>query len=132
MKNIYVGNLDFNVTEDELRKAFATYGQVDNVTVLKDRDTGQPRGFGFVEMANDEEAEKAIAGLNGTQLGSRSLNVNEARPKTDRPGGGGGGFNRGGRGGGGGKRPGGPGGAANLVPLSPHCSLLLFPIPITC
>jgi RNA recognition motif-containing protein len=110
MKNIYVGNLDFNVTEDELRQAFATYGQVDNVTVLKDRDTGQPRGFGFVEMANDEEAEKAIAGLNGTQLGSRNLNVNEARPKTDRPGGGGGGFNRGGRGGGGGNRQGGRGG----------------------
>ncbi len=110
MKNIYVGNLDFNVTEDELRQAFATYGQVDNVTVLKDRDTGQPRGFGFVEMANDEEAEKAIAGLNGTQLGSRNLNVNEARPKTDRPGGGGG-FNRGGRGGGGGgNRQGGRGG----------------------
>ena len=58
MKNIYVGNLDFNVSEDELRQAFAAYGQVDNVTILKDRDTGQPRGFGFVEMANDEEAEK--------------------------------------------------------------------------
>lgn len=102
MKNIYVGNLDFNVTEDELRQAFAAYGQVDKVTVLKDRDTGQPRGFGFVEMANDEEAEKAIAGVNGMQLGSRNLNVNEARPKTDRPGGGGGGgFNRGGGGGGG-------------------------------
>ena len=108
MKNIYVGNLDFNVTEDELRGAFAAYGQVDKVTVLKDRDTGQPRGFGFVEMANDEEAEKAIAGVNGMQLGSRNLNVNEARPKTERPaGGGGGGFNRGG---GGGNRQGGRGG----------------------
>ena len=111
-KNIYVGNLDYNVTEDELRGAFAAYGQVDNVTIMRDRDTGQPRGFGFVEMANDEEAEKAIAGTNGTQLGNRSLNVNEARPKTER--GGGGGFNRGGgggggfgRGGGGGGRPGG-------------------------
>jgi cold-inducible RNA-binding protein len=114
MKNIYVGNLDFNVTEDELRQAFAAYGQVDNVTILKDRDTGQPRGFGFVEMANDEEAEKAISGLNGAPLGGRNLNVNEARPKTDRPGGGGGGgggFNRGGRGGGGGgNRQGGRGG----------------------
>src|SRR5215470_8399873 len=105
MKNIYVGNLDFNVSEDELRQAFAAYGQVDNVTILKDRDTGQPRGFGFVEMANDEEAEKAINAMNGYQLGSRALNVNEARPKT---GGGGGGFNRGGgggfgRGGGGGR-----------------------------
>jgi RNA recognition motif-containing protein len=86
---------------------------VDNVTIMKERDTGQPRGFGFVEMANDEEAEKAIAGTNGTQLGNRSLNVNEARPKTER--GGGGGFNRGGGGGGGfrgggGGRPGGGGG----------------------
>jgi RNA recognition motif-containing protein len=115
-KNIYVGNLDYNVTEDELRSAFAAYGQVDNVTIMKERDTGQPRGFGFVEMANDEEAEKAIAGTNGTQLGNRSLNVNEARPKTERGGGGGGGFNRGGGGGGGfgrgggGGRPGGGGG----------------------
>ena len=105
MKNIYVGNLDFKVSEDELRQAFAAYGQVENVTVLKDRDTGQPRGFGFVEMANDEEAEKAINAMNGYQLGARALNVNEARPKTS--GGGGGGFNRGGggfgRGGGGGR-----------------------------
>ncbi len=103
MKNIYVGNLDFNVSEDELRQAFAAYGQVDNVTILKDRDTGQPRGFGFVEMANDEEAEKAINGINGTQLGSRVLNVNEARPKVSKGFGGGG---RGGFGGGGGR--GGP------------------------
>jgi cold-inducible RNA-binding protein len=101
MKNIYVGNLDFNVSEDELRQAFAAYGQVDNVTILKDRDTGQPRGFGFVEMANDEEAEKAINGINGTQLGSRALNVNEARPKVSKGFGGGGG--RGGFGGGGGR-----------------------------
>ena len=113
MKNIYVGNLDFNVSDDELRQAFAAYGQVDNVTILKDRDTGQPRGFGFVEMANDEEAEKAINGINGTQLGSRVLNVNEARPKVSKGFGGGGGGrsfgggrggNRGGRGGGGGFR----------------------------
>lgn len=113
MKNIYVGNLDFKVTEDELRQAFSAYGQVDNVTLLKDRDTGQPRGFGFVEMANDEEAEKAINAMNGYQLGARALNVNEARPKT--AGGGGGGFNRGGgggfgRGGGGGYGRGGGGG----------------------
>src|ERR1044071_2108383 len=107
MKNIYVGNLDFNVSEDELRQAFAAYGQVENVTVLKDRDTGQPRGFGFVEMANDEEAEKAISAMNGYQLGSRALNVNEARPKT---GGGGGGFSRGGGGGGRGGNRGGSGG----------------------
>jgi cold-inducible RNA-binding protein len=105
MKNIYVGNLDFNTTEDELRQAFAAYGQVDNVTILKDRDTGQPRGFGFVEMANDQEAEKAINAINGMQLGSRALNVNEARPKVNKAGGGfggGRGGNRGGRGGGGG------------------------------
>jgi len=104
MKNIYVGNLDFNVSEDELRQAFAAYGQVDNVTILKDRDTGQPRGFGFVEMANDEEAEKAINGMNGAQLGSRALNVNEARPKVSKGsgfGGGGRGNRQGGRGGGG-------------------------------
>jgi RNA recognition motif-containing protein len=110
MKNIYVGNLDFNVTEDELRQAFAAYGQVENVTVLKDRDTGQPRGFGFVEMANDEEAEKAISAMNGYQLGARALNVNEARPKTGGAGGGGGGFSRGGGGGGGFGRGGGGGG----------------------
>lgn len=111
MKNIYVGNLDYNVTEQDLRTAFEAYGQVDNVTIMRDRDTGQPRGFAFVEMANDEEAQKAIAGTNGTQLGNRNINVNEARPKTERPGG----FNRGGgRPGGGGKgrggRPGGGGG----------------------
>lgn len=99
MKNIYVGNLDFKVTEDEIRQAFAAYGQVDKVTILKDRDTGQPRGFGFVEMANDEEAEKAINGLNGAKMGSRALNVNEARPKTNKAGYGGGGRGGGGRGG---------------------------------
>jgi RNA recognition motif-containing protein len=114
MKNIYVGNLDFNVSEDELRQAFAAYGQVDTVTILKDRDTGQPRGFGFVEMANDEEAEKAINGINGTQLGSRVLNVNEARPKVSKGGGFGGG--RGGFGGGGrgGNRQGGRGGGGGF------------------
>jgi len=105
MKNIYVGNLDFNVSEDELRQAFSAYGQVDNVTILKDRDTGQPRGFGFVEMANDEEAMKAINGMNGAQLGSRALNVNEARPKVNKGGAGfGGGGGRGGNRGGGGYR----------------------------
>jgi RNA recognition motif-containing protein len=104
MKNIYVGNLDFKITEDELREAFGAYGKVENVTILKDRDTGQPRGFGFVEMANDEEAEKAINAMNGAQLGSRALNVNEARPKVSKGGGYGGG---GGRGGYGGNRGGG-------------------------
>jgi cold-inducible RNA-binding protein len=106
MKNIYVGNLDYNVSEDQLRATFEAYGQVDNVTIMRDRDTGQPRGFGFVEMANDEDAAKAIAGTNGTQLGNRNINVNEARPKTERAGGGFGG----GRGGFGGNRGGGGGG----------------------
>jgi cold-inducible RNA-binding protein len=109
MKNIYVGNLDYNISEQELRAAFEAYGQVDNVTIMRDRDTGQPRGFAFVEMANDEEAQKAIQGTNGTQLGARALNVNEARPKTERPGG----FSRGGRPGGGGGRRGGGGGFRN-------------------
>lgn len=102
MKNIFVGNLDFNVSEDELRNLFGTYGQVDRVTILTDRDTGRSRGFGFVEMTNAEEGEKAIAALNGTQLAGRTLNVNEARPKAERAGGGGG-RDRGGRGGGGGR-----------------------------
>jgi cold-inducible RNA-binding protein len=102
MKNIYVGNLDFKVSEDDLRQAFAAYGQVDKVTILKDRDTGQPRGFGFVEMVNDEEAEKAINAMNGAQLGSRAITVNEARPKMNKSGAGFGG--RGGNRGGGGYR----------------------------
>jgi cold-inducible RNA-binding protein len=103
VKNIFVGNLDFNVSEDELRNLFATYGPVDRVTILTDRDTGRSRGFGFVEMTNNEDGEKAIAGLNGTQLAGRTLNVNEARPKAERAGSGGGGRDRGGRGGGGGR-----------------------------
>ncbi len=102
MKNIFVGNLDFNSSEDELRQLFGAYGQVDRVSIMTDRDTGRSRGFGFVEMANEEEGEKAIAALNGTQVGGRKLNVNEARPKTERSGGGG--RDRGGRGGGGGGR----------------------------
>jgi cold-inducible RNA-binding protein len=102
VKNIFVGNLDFNVSEDELRNLFGTYGQVDRVTILTDRDTGRSRGFGFVEMTNAEDGEKAIAALNGTQLAGRTLNVNEARPKAERAGGGGG-RDRGGRGGGGGR-----------------------------
>ncbi len=91
LKNIFVGNLSFNTTEDELRHAFEPYGQVDRVSILTDRDTGRSRGFAFVEMANAEEGEKAIAGLNGTQLGGRTINVNEARPKAERAGSGGGG-----------------------------------------
>jgi len=91
LKNIFVGNLDFNTGEDELRKMFEVYGQVDRVSIMTDRDTGRSRGFGFVEMGNAEEGEKAIAALNGTQLGGRTLNVNEARPKPERGAGGGGG-----------------------------------------
>jgi cold-inducible RNA-binding protein len=102
LKNIFVGNLDFNTSEDELRQMFEAYGQVDRVSIMTDRETGRSRGFGFVEMANAEDGEKAIAALNGSQLGGRKLNVNEARPKVER--GGGGGRERGGRGGGGGGR----------------------------
>ena len=105
MKNIFVGNLDFNTSEDELRKLFETHGQVDRVSIMTDRDTGRSRGFGFVEMTSAEDGEKAIAAMNGSQIGGRTLNVNEARPKVER--GGGGGRDRGGRGaghGGGGGR----------------------------
>ena len=105
MKNIFVGNLDFNTSEEELRQMFEVYGQVDRVSIMTDRDTGRSRGFGFVEMSSSEDGEKAIAALNGSQLGGRTLNVNEARPKVERGGGGGGGGrDRGGRGGGGGGR----------------------------
>jgi cold-inducible RNA-binding protein len=89
MKNIFVGNLSFRTTEDEVRSLFASYGGVERVNLITDRDTGQPRGFGFVEMSNDGEAERAIAELNGRELGGRAINVNEARPKEDRGGGGG-------------------------------------------
>jgi cold-inducible RNA-binding protein len=90
LKNIFVGNLDFNTSEDELRQLFEAYGQVDRVSIMTDRDTGRSRGFGFVEMTNAEDGEKAIAALNGSQVGGRTLNVNEARPKPERTGGGGG------------------------------------------
>ena len=108
MKNIFVGNLSFNTNEDELRQIFEGYGQVDRVSILTDRDTGRSRGFGFVEMTSDEDGEKAIAALNGSQFGGRTINVNEARPKSDRGGsggfGGGGGRGRGDRDGRGGGR----------------------------
>ena len=89
MKNIFVGNLSFGVTEASVRSLFETHGTVDRVNICTDRDSGQPRGFGFVEMANDGEAEKAIAAVNGHELDGRALNVNEARPKTERSFGGG-------------------------------------------
>jgi len=94
LKNIFVGNLNFNTGEDELRQMFEQYGQVDRVSIMTDRDTGRSRGFGFVEMTNAEDGEKAIAALNGSQIGGRTLNVNEARPKAERSGGGGGGRGR--------------------------------------
>jgi cold-inducible RNA-binding protein len=105
MKNIFVGNLSFGATEDAVRALFEAYGAVDRVNLITDRDTGQPRGFGFVEMSNNAEADRAIAELNGRELDGRALNVNEARPKEDRGGrgGGGGGGYRGGGGGGGGR-----------------------------
>ena len=102
MTNIFVGNLSFDTSQDELQAAFADFGAVERVNIVTDRDTGQPRGFAFaVEMTEKDAAEKAIAQLNGTELGGRALNVNEARPK---PSGGGGGYGRGRGGGGGGGR----------------------------
>ena len=89
MKNIFVGNLGFSASEKSVRALFEAHGTVGRVNIVTDRDTGQPRGFGFVEMANDGEAEKAIAAINGTDFEGRTLNVNEARPKTDRSSGGG-------------------------------------------
>lgn len=83
--NIYVGNLAYRTTEDELRQAFGQFGEVSSVKIITDRDTGQSKGFGFVEMPNQSEAEAAINNLNETDLGGRNLRVNEARPRTDRP-----------------------------------------------
>ena len=101
MKKIFVGNLSFSATEQSIRSLFEAYGTVESVSIVTDRDTGQSRGFGFVEMPNNQEAEQAIQALNGTDLGGRTLNVNEARPKPERSFGGGGS-----RGGGGGSRGG--------------------------
>ena len=102
MTNIFVGNLSYATTESELESAFSAYGAVDRVSVVRDRESGQSRGFAFVEMSNAGDAAKAIAGLNGREINGRSLNVNEARPREQ----GGGGFNRS-RGGGGGNTGGG-------------------------
>jgi RNA recognition motif-containing protein len=110
LMNIYVGNLSYQATEDEIRSLFETYGQVSSVALIKDKMTGQPRGFGFVEMPNDSEAQKAIEGLNGKDMKGRSLSINQARPREERSGGGGGGFGGGRSGGGGGGYGGGGGG----------------------
>ena len=112
MKNIFVGNLNFNATEESVRSLFERYGAVNSARIMTDRDTGRSRGFAFVEMENENEANNAINALNGYNMDGRALNVNEARPKPDRGGfgGGGGGGRPGGGGGGGGRRPGGGGG----------------------
>jgi len=110
--NIYVGNLSRDLTEAELREAFAAFGEVSSASIIKDKFSGETRGFGFVEMSNKDEADKAISSLNGKDLKGRTMTVNEARPRTDKPRTGGGGFgggrggggSRGGFGGGGGKR----------------------------
>ena len=89
--NIYVGNLAFAITEDELRQAFEAFGKVDTATIIKDKYSGQSKGFGFVEMPSGDEARAAIEGLNGKELKGRNLNGNEARPRAEKRGGGGGG-----------------------------------------
>ncbi|MDO8751011.1 MAG: RNA-binding protein [Dehalococcoidia bacterium] len=102
---IYVGNMSFDTTEDELKTAFGAHGQVAEVTFIRDRDTGRAKGFGFVEMPSATEAQAAIAALNGKEMGSRTLTVNEAKPRTE------GGFGGGNRGGSSGSRGGYQGGS---------------------
>ena len=112
--NIYVANLPYSTSDDDLREQFEAFGSVESATVIKDRDTGRSRGFGFVEMTDQAEGQAAIDQLNGTDMAGRPLTVNEARPRTERPAGGGGGYSGGGGGGsyggGGGNRGGGGGG----------------------
>jgi cold-inducible RNA-binding protein len=100
LKNIFVGNLSFGATEDTVRSLFEQYGTVERVSIVTDRDTGRAKGFGFVEMSGDAEAERAINSLNGEELDGRNLTINEASPKEDRGGFGGGRGNGGGGGGG--------------------------------
>ena len=110
---LYVGNLSYNIRDDDLQQAFAQYGSVASAKVMMDHDTGRSKGFGFVEMGSDPEAQAAINGMNGQALDGRAIVVNEARPREERPGGFGGGGSRGGYGGGGGaggSRTGGGGG----------------------
>jgi len=93
--NIYIGNLSFDTTEDQLRQAFEGFGEVTTVNIIADRDTGRPRGFGFVEMSSKDEAMAAISGLNGQDLNGRTLNVNEAKPRSNNNNrGGGGGYRK--------------------------------------
>ena len=98
--NIYVGNLSSDVTGDDLRQAFEAFGQVESANVIMDKFSGESKGFGFVEMPSKDEATAAIAGMNGKDLKGKAVNVNEARPRVDRPRGGGGGYGGGGGGGG--------------------------------
>ena len=102
-KKLYVGNLSFETTASEVEKLFSEHGSVESAEVINDRMTGRSKGFGFVQMQSDSEAEAAITALNGQEFGGRTLTVNEAKPRTERSGGGGGG-GRGGYGGGGGRR----------------------------
>jgi RNA recognition motif-containing protein len=99
---LYVGNLSYSTTQDTLYHEFGAHGNVEEVAIITDRETGRPRGFAFVSMNNDQEARAAIEAMNGAEVDGRTITVNEARPKTDRGGGGGGGGYGGGRGGGGG------------------------------
>jgi len=92
--NIYIGNMSYDTTEENLRQAFEGFGEVTSVNIIMDRDSGRPKGFGFVEMAKQEEATAAIAGLNGQEMNGRALNVNEAKPRNDSGGGRGGNRNR--------------------------------------
>jgi RNA recognition motif-containing protein len=109
-KKLYVGNLSYSVDSSQLEQLFGQHGQVVSAQIINDRDTGRSKGFGFVEMSSDEEAQAAIAALNGQEHGGRALTVNEARPREDRGGGGGRGFGGGGGGGRGGYGGGGGGG----------------------
>jgi RNA recognition motif-containing protein len=109
-KKLYVGNLPYGVSSSDLEQLFSPHGTVQSAEVISDRMTGRSKGFGFVEMASDDEAQSAIAALNGKDHDGRPLTVNEAKPREDRGGGGGGGGGRGGYGGGGGGRGGGGGG----------------------
>ena len=102
--NIYIGNMSYDVTDDDLRAAFEAYGEVTSANVIKDKYSGQSKGFGFVEMSDDQKAQEAIEALNQTELKGRPINVNKAKPRTDRRGGGGGRGGYGGGGGGGGGR----------------------------
>ena len=91
MTNIYIGNLSYDATEDDIKQAFSQHGEVSTVNMIMDRETGRPRGFAFVEMPNGDEAQKAIQEVNETEIAGRAVKVNEAKPKSDRRGGGGGG-----------------------------------------